>query len=473
MKYKVIDKTFNTYEEALAYTRTIQGGSGASMIETINDDAQPSNPSSNEGIGSFLDTLFGQAQNGSEKDRAAGRAFSENEIQEARMNWMMQQNQRDYEQELYDQRYSFQGQINQMQQSGLNPALMYGGVGTTASQGGAVNQSAEGPSHDTTASPTDRLNSFISLFSSLFGIGTDIAEKINTIKSGRSQRALNEKEGALTDAKTATEEATKDNVIADTANKEANTAYTKNKQVLESLMAVLDRKLKRGQIDKQYWDIQTAALDYAFQSESYEDRLDAIKLQNENLKATYNLIFAQTAETWSQKSLNDATKLLTDVNKEIADYTKANAGMDTELREYAQEYNLPPDQLGVIMMHQNLNDALGKAQYDLAVATTPEAKKEAQKAVKDLSEAMVKIRSACVRASQGKMSDAERTNFWGGVVKDVGKGVAAYLIARGAGQAAGTAAGTAASGVGTARKTYSSGLMISVKPKGSPTSTTL
>ena len=75
-RYKVGNNTFNTYEEALAYTRTIQGGQGASMIETINEDAQPSNSSSNEGIGSFLNTLFGQAQNGSEQDRAAGRTFS-------------------------------------------------------------------------------------------------------------------------------------------------------------------------------------------------------------------------------------------------------------------------------------------------------------------------------------------------------------------------------------------------------------
>ena len=120
MKYKVIDKTFNTYEEALAYTRTIQGGQGASMIETINDDAQPQGTKSSDGdISSFLENLFGQAQSGTEADRAAGRAFSENEVQEARMNWMMQQNQRDYEQELYDQRYSFQGQINQMRQTYL------------------------------------------------------------------------------------------------------------------------------------------------------------------------------------------------------------------------------------------------------------------------------------------------------------------------------------------------------------------
>ncbi len=441
MKYKVIDKTFNSYEEALAYTRTIQGGSGASMIETINDDAQPSNPSSNEGIGSFLDTLFGQAQNGSEKDRAAGRVFSENEVQEARMNWMMQQNQRDYEQELYDQRYSFQGQINQMQQSGLNPALMYGGVGTTASQGGAVNQSAEGPSHDTTASPTDRLNSFISLFSSLFGIGTDIAEKINTIKSGRSQRALNEKEVALTDAKTDTERANKLNVEADTANKNANTDYTKNKQELETSMAYLDRMYRRGQIDKQEWEIRQDALDYYFDLYTFGDRWEALTLQNDNLRETKKLIIGQTAEAWAKASLDEATEQLTRVNKEIADFAKANAGMDNELREFAQMYDLPPDQPGVIMMYKNLNEALGKAQNDAVHGATPEERKEAQKAIKDLSEAMVKIRKANMKASQGKMTDKESTEFWGGVIKDVGKATAAYFVAKGAGAAAGKATG--------------------------------
>ena len=443
MKYKVIDKTFNSYEEALAYTRTIQGGSGASMIETINDDAQPSNPSSNEGIGSFLDTLFGQAQNGSEKDRAAGRAFSENEVQEARMNWMMQQNQRDYEQELYDQRYSFQGQINQMQQSGLNPALMYGGVGTTASQGGAVNQSAEGPSHDTTASPTDRLNSFISLFSSLFGIGTDIAEKINTIKSGRSQRALNEKEGALTDAKIDTEKATKDNYVADTANKEANTAYTKNKQELETLMGYLDRAYRRGQIDKQEWEIRQDSLDYWFDYLTFDDRWKAIKLQNDNLRETKKFIISETAEKWSQVSLNDATEQLTRINKDIQEYAKTNASLDTELREYAQMYNLPPDQPAVIMMHQNLNDALARAQVDAASSPDPEVRKQAQKDIEDLSKAMVKIRKACMQVAQGKMTAKEQTELWVGVVKDVGKAAAAYFVAKGAGKAAGKATGEA------------------------------
>lgn len=442
MKYKVIDKTFNSYEEALAYTRTIQGGSGASMIETINDDAQPSNPSSNEGIGSFLDTLFGQAQNGSEKDRAAGRAFSENEVQEARMNWMMQQNQRDYEQELYDQRYSFQGQINQMQQSGLNPALMYGGVGTTASQGGAVGQTAEGPSHDTTASPTDRLNSFISLFSSLFGIGTDIAEKINTIKSGRSQRALNEKEGALTDARTDTERANKLNVEADTANKEANTDYTRNKQELETSMAFLDRAYRRGQIDKQEWEIRQDSLDYLFDSLTFGDRWEAIKLQNDNLRETKKFIISETAEKWSQVSLNDATEELTRLNKDIQEYAKTNAALDTSLREYAQLYNLPPDQPAVIMMHQNLNDALARAQVEAASSPDPEVRKQAQKDVKDLSEAMVKIRKACMQVSQGKMTSKEQTELWVGVIKDVGKAAAAATIARSAGKAAGKEVGT-------------------------------
>lgn len=435
MKYKVIDKTFNSYEEALAYTRTIQGGSGASMIETVNDDAQPSNPSSNDGISSFLDTLFGQAQNGSERDRAAGRAFSENEIQEARMNWMMQQNQRDYEQELYDQRYSFQGQINQMQQASLNPALLYGGVGTTASQGGAVGQTAEGPSHDTTASPTDRLNSFISLFSSLFGIGTDIAEKINTIKSGKSQRELNTKEGALTDAKVDTERATKDSIVA-------NTAYTQNKQQLETLMGYLDRQYRRGQIDKLNWEIRQDSLDYYFDFLTFGDRWETLTLQNDNLRETKKLIIGQTAEAWSKVSLNEAEKLYTDVNKEIAEFAKDNARMDNELRDYAQTYELPPDQPAVIMMHKNLNDALGKAQYDLAVATTPEQRKEAQKAVEDLSEAMVKIRKACMKAAQGKMSDADKTRLYVGAVQDAGKTAAAYLVAKGAGKAAGKAAGT-------------------------------
>ena len=436
MKYKVIDKTFNTYEEALAYTRTIQGGSGASMIETINDDAQPSNPSSNEGIGSFLDTLFGQAQNGSEADRAAGRTFSENEIQEARMNWMMQQNQRDYEQELYDQRYSFQGQINQMQQSGLNPALMYGGAGTTASQGGAVGQTAEGPSHDTTANPTDRLNSFISLFSQLFGIGTDVAEKINTIKSGKSQRDLNEKEGALTDAKVETEKVTKDSIVA-------NTDYTKNKQELETLMGYLDRAYRRGQIDKLEWEIRQDSLDYYFDLYTFGDRWEALTLQNENLKQTKNLLVAQTAEAWAKASLDDATRLLTDVNREIAEIAKDNATMDNELREFAQMYDLPPDQPGVIMMYKNLNEALGKAQNDAVHGATPEERKEAQKAIKDLSEAMVKIRKASMKAAQGKMNSKEQTEFWGGIVKEIGKATAAYFVAKGAGKAAGKATGDA------------------------------
>lgn len=58
MKYRVNDRTFNTYEEALEYTRTFQGGTGASMIETLNDDASPGQTSyGDDDIGSFLDSL--------------------------------------------------------------------------------------------------------------------------------------------------------------------------------------------------------------------------------------------------------------------------------------------------------------------------------------------------------------------------------------------------------------------------------
>lgn len=437
MKYKVIDKTFDTYEEALAYTRTIQGGQGASMIETVNDDAQPNdNGSSDDDIGSFLDNLFGQAQSGSERDRAAGRAFSENEVQEARMNWMMQQNQREYEQDLYDQRYSFRGQLNQMQQAGLNPALMYGGVGSTASQGGAVSQTADGPSHDTTSSPTDRLNSFISLFSQLFGFGADIAEKINTIKSGKSQRTLNEKQGNLVDAEVASEGARKENIEADTRNKDAQTDYTKNQQILNSLMAVLDRRLKRGQINEQDWKVQTAALDYAFQSESYQDRLDAIALQNSNLRATNALLHAETSETWTRKSMEEQNRLLLSANTELQEYMITQESLNTEVRQYAQDNGLPYDQPVVVMTHQRLNDALAQAMIDKASAEDTAAKKKAAKDVATLTKAIGDIEASCAKMAQGKMSKAEKTKYITEVVQkaisEVVKAGVAYAFTKNA-----------------------------------------
>lgn len=437
-RYRVGSQTFQTYEEALAYTRTIQGGQGSKMIETINDDAQPTvNSSSNDDINSFLDNLFQQAQNGSEGDRASGRSFSENEVQQARMNWMMQQNQRDYEQDLYDQRYSFRGQMDQMAQAGLNPALMYGGAGTTAAQGGAVSQTAEAPQHDTTSSPTDRMDSFVRLFSSLFGIGADIAEKINTIKSGKSQRTLNEKQGALVDAETKSEAARKDNIEADTRNKDANTDYTKNKQVLDSLMGVLDRQLKRGQIKEQTWKIQTAALDYAFQSDSYQDRLDAIALANENLRATHDLIEAQTSETWTRKSMEDQNRLLLKVNTELTEFLKTQESLNTDTRQYAQDNNLPYDQPVVVMTHQKLNDALAKALVDKASAETDDERKKAAKDVATFTKAITEIETQCQKMAQGKMSQAEKTKYITDVVQrvigDVVKTGAAYAFARNAG----------------------------------------
>lgn len=434
-KYKVIDQTFNTYEEALHYARTIQGGQGEKMIETVNDDAQPTGSgSSDSDLGSFLDNLFGQAQNGSERDRAAGRTFSENEVQQARMNWMLQQNQREYEQDLYDQRYSFQGQINQMQQANLNPALLYGGVGTTASQGGAVSQTADAPEHDTTSSPTDRMNSFIQLFSSLFGIGTDIAEKINTIKSGKSQRELQQKQGDLVDAEVKSEVARKENIEADTRNKDAQTDYTKNKQILDSLMGVLDRQLKRGQISEQNWKIQTAALDYSFQSESYEDRLEAIVLNNDNLRATHALIQAQTSETWTRRSMEEQNRLLLKANTELQEYLAAEEALNSDVRQYAQDNNLPYDQPVVVMTHQKLNDALAQAMIAKASATDDKERKKASKDIATYTKALGEIDTQCQKMAQGKMSKAERTKYITDVVQrvvsDVVKAGAAYAFAK-------------------------------------------
>lgn len=413
MKYKVNDRTFNTYEEALEYTRTFQGGTGSAMIETISDDAMPQTQgNSDDDIGSFLDTLYGQAQNGSEKDRAAGRAFSENEVQEARMNWMMQQNQRQYEQDIYDQRYSFQGQINQMQQAGVNPGLLYGGVGTTASQGGAVSQSAEAPSHDTTASPTDRLNSFISLFGTLFGLGTDIAEKINTIKTGKSQRDLSAIQGGLVSAQTATEESRKANVEADTAEKNEMRQYYNNKRVLENLMGVLDRQLRRGQISEQNYKVSQAALDYAFSSESYQVRLDRLVLENEQLSASTQFIYAQTAQAWSQKSLNEAQEDLAKANTDLTNYLVTQEGLNTEVRQYAQDNNLPYDQPVVVMTHQRLSTALAEAMYDQQVAQTADEKSKARKAVAALTKAIADIEVNNTKLAQGRMTKSEKTRFW-------------------------------------------------------------
>ena len=71
----------------------------------------------------------GRADDGSINNKAASRGAGFTNTEQAQMyaNYMATQEERQWNESMYQKYQSYSGQVQQMQEAGLNPAMMYGG----------------------------------------------------------------------------------------------------------------------------------------------------------------------------------------------------------------------------------------------------------------------------------------------------------------------------------------------------------
>lgn len=171
----------------------------------------------NVNLPEYLQTMLGTGrdENGNISSKAASRGagFTDKEIATEYANWAKTQEERAYENQLWQERESIQGQVNQMKNAGLNPALMYG---SGASSGGG-SPVASTPT-DSAQSDYDEFGGAFGALSNvlqLLGLGQNVASGVSTMKSQSTER---KNQTAQTQAAVEKSNAERDLVLEQTEN---------------------------------------------------------------------------------------------------------------------------------------------------------------------------------------------------------------------------------------------------------------
>lgn len=383
-------------------------------------------------IGDWLQEASQRAMSSSKKDRNRGASYSAKEVAEKQYARMETEDERQYQQEFYDRNYSFQGQVNQMQEAGLNPSLMYGQMGSTASSGSSADTTSAPASSPQEDSPMGQFNSVTGLLTSLLGIGSQAASVGNDIENGKINRSFVKQQ-------TKTEE-------QETKLKEVQVKYSEINAMLDQLMKIsaidkttadtalaryqveinkgIDPKIVSKHIINMYGLEERLKEAQAFESETKGDVNNAMVSQ---IHANVKLIQEQTSSEpvkrslWrseinrnvkmlelieSEKDLNEANKAYTDALK---DDKEAQAYYD----KYCNEHHLPKDNPMVVSCVMELNRTIDYCEEMLDVKGLPnETYDKLRKKLDDAKETRDKVYDNINRVAKGNMTKAERTKHW-------------------------------------------------------------
>ena len=169
----------------------------------------------NVNLPDYLQTMLGTGRdsdgNISSKAAARGAGFTDKEIATEYANWAKTQEERAYENQLWNERESIQGQVNQMKNAGLNPALMYGS-GASSSGGSPVSSTPT----DSAQSSYDEFGGAFGALSNilqLLGLGQQVASGVSSIKTQSTERR---NQTAQTQAAVSKSNAERDLVVSQT-----------------------------------------------------------------------------------------------------------------------------------------------------------------------------------------------------------------------------------------------------------------
>ena len=382
-----------------------------------------------------------------------GMGFSYTDYAKMKYDYQMWQMNNEYNEQMYNQYQSPAAMVRQYQDAGLNPALMYQGAsGGSSALGSSSPADASSADYAVPQTKTDKFSRIMSVIASMVGVGSQLGNVITQAKQRKDQAALweNQKyndnvrtvaDANKTDAET--EGIKKDNARKDMENyiMAATSAGTITKSNAEAAIAEYNRQVLEGvgveEARKNVLNTYKLTETNVANAEKLGAKIDAETANIEGLTQKY---VVEKAELWARISLEKAEAKLAEANESLTKQLAAQEGMNTEVRQYAQDHDLPYDQPVVVMTHQRLNEALAKAILDSQSADKEKAK-DAKDAVRSLTKSIAMIETNAEKVASGRMTNAEKTKFWAEQMQKVfgslTQAASIYFGTKGAGKAIG------------------------------------
>lgn len=269
----------------------------------------------------YLSQLYAsQGGNSTSGQREAGFAFSNVDLMKMQYDINQRDEERAYNEEMYEKYQTIPAQVAQMQEAGLNPALMYG---DGASAPSAMSPSPEVDSSSASGSGRDysKMARVSQIFQMLTG-GMQIASQINQQTANaqlmRSQARLN-----LIDAKTRGDinDLTLEQMRSNIKNTDIDSVLKQTLQEVNKTHAkvnVSEAELNNLKSDWQRFSNRIAAVD-ADVAETTKDTIIAYKrAELSYVQAQVAFTKAKTDESKTQSALNVANAALAHANELLA-----------------------------------------------------------------------------------------------------------------------------------------------------------
>lgn len=308
---------------------------------------------------------------------------------------------RDWNLEMDSTKY--QRTISDMQAAGVNPALAIDGhLSTQATSNAQATQTESG------------LQSIVQL-AKLAGDLKYRDQELKQEKELKSRELDIAQQNANTNANVGGATAANQRAMAEATN-------IANKYADEK--ARLTNDFLKHQIDHEKYMAEIARIDSEIKAATQDTEIALRAQELSNMQTVQSVYEAQVKELGARTNQEISEKAYIDKNRELLDLVKTSQEMENTYDSYCLENNLPSDQPMIVMTYRqaDMNQQYWSAKGDYKQAAA-------------FADFKNKIRAMTNRVASGKMTDAERTQFWvsqgRGLIGDIAKGVGFYIGAKG------------------------------------------
>ena len=244
----------------------------------------------------------GRDENGdiSSKSALRGAGFTNKEVATEAADFAKMQEARAYENQLWQERESMQGQVQQAKQAGLNPALMYG---SGASASGGSPQTSDGVSVDG-GSQYDEFGGAFSVIENMFGLAQTANELQRGIRQQSNEDRQQDNNDKIAEANVETAEAQAEAAKANARKANADAAgqeYLNTTQPERWNMEQARFKLEQIQAR---WDIKLTRKNYDAAEQSIEKSKEELKQMREKFPTELNKLYADIDKVFADTELS-------------------------------------------------------------------------------------------------------------------------------------------------------------------------